>query len=478
MAYFRIFIAVLLSLMLPGNKSGAENSKLESVYVSSYGQDCNYCGSQDHPCKSIAQAVRQVDTGGTIFLNGSGTEQRPFDCARSLPDKGFHPGVNIDKNLTMKGLYSTPHVFCVKGFHFQKTNDEQQTLRFELSGIAFWQTPLTFENCHHVKIVNCSFYNTPRALNIEIQNMTTFRLDIQGFSSFHNNSNCIQLLLRDNVGNKSRRFVGININGTHFKQNGLHGEWRSNRGVIKVVSSKQKALKQIDIHVFCEKVKCVKNKGPFINLKALTAVTNETYKDVELSFNSLLSRKNSLNKRLRSTVPSLYFSQAKKTRAKFVNLKCNNNTSVQCIKVQSDEAEIDIQDSYFHNQSTMERAGSCLSLEACIGASIRILNTTFWKNEADAGGSLSINSPGGFLCINLTNVRFSKCSANRFGCAITVGKHSCAGHQTKPSPEKLYFNLRNVTIEHWGGKSRHTKCAAIYILLKGGKVTADRVQVS
>ncbi|KAL9973010.1 hypothetical protein ACROYT_G019414 [Oculina patagonica] len=473
MAYLRILIAVLLSLMLSSKKSGAESSELESVYVSPYGQDSNNCGSQGHPCKSIAQAVHQVDTGGTIFLNGSGTEQHPVDCARSLSDQGFPPGVLIDKSLTMKGFYSTPHVFCVKGFHFQKTNDIQQTLRFELSGIVFWQTPLTFENCHHVKIVNCSFHNTPSAVSIRIQNMTTFRLDIQGFSSFYNNSHCIDLLLLDNVGNKSRRFVGINISDTHFKQNGLYSVQRFERGVIKIVSSKHKALKQIDIRLFCEKVKCVKNQGPFINLKALTAVTIETYKDVELSFNRLPSWKNSLHKRHKHTVPSVYFSQARKTRAKFVNLKCNNNTFQQCIKVQSDEAEIDIQDSYFYKQSTMKRAGSCLSLEAFIGASISILNTTFWKNEADAGGSLSINSPGGFLCINLTNVRFSKCSANRYGCAITVGKYSLAGHHNQSSPKKLYFNLKNVTIDHWGGKSNYTKCAAIYILLKGGEVTAE-----
>ncbi|XP_078370493.1 uncharacterized protein LOC144654276 [Oculina patagonica] len=473
MTYLRNFMAVLLSLMLSSNKSGAENFQQDSVYVSLYGQDSNNCGSQGHPCKSIAQAVRQVDTGGTIFLNGSGTEQRPFECTSSLSDHGFHPGVNINKNLAMKGLYSTPHVFCVDGFYFQKTNDEQQTLRFELSGIAFWQTPLTFENCHHVKIVNCSFHNAPRALGILIQNMTTFRLDIQGFSFFRNNSHCIHVLLLDNFGNKSRRFVGININDTNFKQNGLYSVQRFERGIIKIVSSKHKVLKQIDIYVFCEKVKCVKNQGPFMNLRALTAVTNETYKDVELSFNRLPTWKDSLNRKPKHTVPSVYFSQARKTRAKFVNLKCKNNTSVQCIKVQSDETEIDIQDSYFYNQSTMKRAGSCLSLEAFIGASLRILNTTFWKNEAEEGGSLSINSPGGFLCINLTNVKFSKCSANMYGCAITVGKPSRAGHHNAPSPKKVYFNLKNVTIEHWGGKSHWTKCAAIYILLKGGKVTAE-----
>ncbi|XP_078370495.1 uncharacterized protein LOC144654277 isoform X2 [Oculina patagonica] len=476
MAYLRIFIAVLLSLMLSSNKSGAESSQLESVYVSLYGQDCNYCGSQGHPCKSIAQAVRQVHAGGIIFLDGSGTDKHPFNCASSLPDQGFHPGVNINKNLTMKGLYSTPHVFCVEGFHFQKTNDEQQTLRFELSGIAFWQTNLTFENCSHVKIVNCSFHNTPRALSIRIESMTTFRLDIQGFSTFYNNSHCIHLLLLDNVGKKSRRFVGINISGTHFKQNGLYSVKRFERGVLKIVSSKHKVLKQIDIRVSCEKVKCVKNQGPFMNLKAITAVTNETYKDMELNFNRLPSWKNSLNKKQKHTVPSLYFSQARKTRAKFVNLKCNNNPSVQCIKVQSVEANIDIQDSYFYKQSAMKIASSCLSVEAFIGASLRILNTTFSNNEADFSGSLFVDSPGGILYINLTNVRFSKCSANRYGCAITVGKPSWAGHHKESWPEKLFFNLQNVTIEHWGGKSKWTKCAAIHILLKGGKVTAEETK--
>ncbi|KAL9973687.1 hypothetical protein ACROYT_G020172 [Oculina patagonica] len=448
---------------------GAERSQLESVYVSLYGQDCNNCGSQGHPCKSIAQAIRQVETGGIIFLNGSGTEQHPFDCARGPPDQGFNPGVNISKNLTMKAFYSTPHVFCVEGFHFQKPNDEQQTLRFEFSGIAFWQTPLTFENCHHVKIVNCSFHNAPRALNITIQNMTTFRLDIQGFSSFHNNSHCIHLLLLDNIRSKSRS-VAINISGTHFKQNGFHGVQRSERGVMKIASNEDKALKQVNIQIFCEKVKCAKNRGPFINVNVSTAITNETYKDVELSFNRLPSWKNSLDRKPKLTVPSLYFSHARKTRAKFVNLKCNNNPSVQCIKVQSDEAEIDIQDSYFHKQSTMKRAGSCLSLEASIGASLRISNTTFQQNEADAG-SLFVDSPDGFLYINLTSVRFSRSSARKYGCAITVGKPLWAGHHNQSSPQKLYFNLRNVTIEHWQGK--WSKCTAVHVLLKGGSVSAE-----
>ena len=370
----------------------------------------------------------------------------------------------------MKAFNLTPYVFCAEGLHFQKTNGEQHTLTLELSGIAFWTTPLIFEDWNQVKILNCSFHNTLRALSIQLQNITTFQLDVQGFSFFQNNSQCIKLLLLDNIGNKSR-FIAINISGTHFIQNGFYGVQRSERGVMKIASSDHKALKQVDVHIFCEKIKCVKNQGPFINLNVSTAITNETYKDLELSLNRLPSWKISSDKEQKLAVHSLYFSNARKTQAKFVNLECRHNPSVQCIKTQSVEADVDIQNSYFHKQSTMGRAGSCISIEANIRASLRILNSAFKKNEADSGGSLFADSPDGILYINITNVRFAECRARMYGCVITIGKPSWSGHHNQTSPQKLHFNLRNVTIERWKGK--YSKCTAVHVLLKSGNVTAE-----
>ena len=443
----------------------AKDGKLENVYVSLYGNDSKSCGSQSQPCRSISRAVCQVDAGGQIYLDGKGTAQRPYNCSSSLPESS---GIIFNENLTMKAFNATPNVFCVEGFHFQKTNGEQQTLRLELSGIAFWNTPLTFEDWHQVKVINCSFHNTPRALSIQIHNIVTFRLDIEGFSSFHKNSQCIKLLLLDYIGNKNC-LIYINISGTHFKQNGRYGVQSSERGVMKVASSDHKALKQVDIHVFIEKVKCTKNQGPFVNVNVPTAITNETYKDLELSFNKLPSWKNSSDKKPKLAMYSLYFSRARKTRAKFVNLECSNDPYIQCIKTQSDEADVDIQDAFFHNQSTMETAGSCISIEANIRASLRILNSTFKENEADAGGSLFVDSPDGFLNVNLTNVRFAKCRAKKYGCAVTIGKLFWPGHH-QSSPQRLHLNLRNVTIEQWQ-LVKHSNCAAVHVLLKSGNVT-------
>ncbi|KAJ7371231.1 hypothetical protein OS493_027345 [Desmophyllum pertusum] len=65
-----IIIMVLFSLTLSNKKSGAIDSKFEKVYVAPFGQDSKRCDTQEQPCQSIAQAVRQVDWGGEIYLKG------------------------------------------------------------------------------------------------------------------------------------------------------------------------------------------------------------------------------------------------------------------------------------------------------------------------------------------------------------------------------------------------------------------------
>ena len=124
--------------------------------MSLHGNDCKTCGSPSLPCKSIALAVHHVDYGGYIYLDGRGTKECPYGCKadRNIPID--HRGIYINKSLTIEGLYSTPHVLCTEGFHFQKTNDEQETFRLELSGIDFQQTPISCDDCQHVLIHNWS----------------------------------------------------------------------------------------------------------------------------------------------------------------------------------------------------------------------------------------------------------------------------------------------------------------------------------
>ena len=107
------------------------------MYVSLHGKDTKTCGTQSLPCRSIAQAAYRVGHGGNIYLDGRGTKKRPYGCRSGRNILIDHPDVYVNKTLTLRGFYSTPHVLCTDGFHFQKTNGEQLTFALALSGIDF-----------------------------------------------------------------------------------------------------------------------------------------------------------------------------------------------------------------------------------------------------------------------------------------------------------------------------------------------------
>ncbi|PFX19727.1 hypothetical protein AWC38_SpisGene15864 [Stylophora pistillata] len=444
-----------------------EGATLPNVYVTRHGIDSETCGSRSQPCKSIVQAIERVSFGGFIYLDGQGTTEHPYDCSSCNTSVACHHGIHVTKSLTIKGTFF-PHVFCVKGFHFQWTVDEQQTLTFELSGIHFWQTPFTCKDCSSIVIHNCSFRNTARNFIIETQNISYVQLVVQGDSVFHNNSQCFELLLFDS-GGKQNRFLEVNITNTNFEENGLYGQ-KDKRGGMKIMSVAKMVLNPVYISIFCRKTKFFSNRGPFISVNVPTAVTNETYRDVELRYNGFHPKDFFLN--LEPEVPpherSLFFSLSWETRAKFIGLNCLDNKNVLCIQVVSPIADIDIQDSQFRYLQATRCKGSSLSLAAYINASLRITNSFFYKNTAYTGGSLFVKAPKDFLKIDLANVTFSHCRA-KIGCVIFIGTTKI---RNQSDAHNLFLNFRNVTVERWKGLNH--KCVAVEVLLKNGNIDIER----
>ena len=175
-----------------------------NVYVSRKGIDSESCGSKNQPCKSIIQAVKRVSFGGFIYLDGRGTLEHPYDCSNPNSSVACHHSIHVTKSLTIKGIYFPPHILCVGGFHFQWIVNEQQNLRFELSGIHFRQTPFTCKDCKRIVIHNCSFRDTERTFIIETQNISSVQLDVHGDSSFRYNSQCFEFLLFDDCREQNR----------------------------------------------------------------------------------------------------------------------------------------------------------------------------------------------------------------------------------------------------------------------------------
>ncbi|PFX17578.1 hypothetical protein AWC38_SpisGene18099 [Stylophora pistillata] len=442
-----------------------KGSNIVNVYVSLVGNDTKTCGSQSLPCQSIAQAVHRVVYGGNIYLDGRGTKKRPYSCKNDPNILMGHPGIFVNKSLTIRGLYSTPYVSCTGGFHFLMANGMQLTFTLEFSGITFQQTPLNCNDCQRITIHNCSFHNALRALAINIQNITDFYLEIQGNSTFRNNSQCINVLLLNNTKVKSRD-VTIKIKDAVFEKNGVRRRY-TETGVVKIRSVAGKGSCPVYIGIVCRKVKSSYNKGQFLDLNVSSAITNETFKDIEVHDNGNYQNK------FKKIVQGLYFSKARETKAKFISMSFHDNPSVQCIVVQSDKAEIVIQDSSFERQLALPKSlGSCLSLVASISASVRIVNSNFYLNEAGTGGSLFINSPNGSLAIALTNVTFRQCKARK-GCAIYVGRAPQGPSPGHWSPKTLQFSLQNVTVQQWRGKSHGGHCAAVDVLLSSGIIEVE-----
>lgn len=298
--------------------------------MSPFGRDANNCGAEVRPCQTIAQAVRQVTWGGVIYLNGSGSENLPFNCSL--------PGIHLNKSLSITGFLS-PNVNCIGGLYFQKAHNQPQ-IHVKLSEIIFWQTSLFFQDCQKITIVNCTFREATVAINVQLQNLTTFYLDISGDSLFHNNSLCIDLLFLENVMNRERQ-ITVNMNDVRFERNGFHGGPHRgiHRGGLRFASKERSGTFLEQINVSCNNVKYVDSNGSLVDIYVANASTKEIYTHVELVSND-------------RTPYSLYFSNAKQLNVQFIRLRCLFNPSTRCIRIQSNKAEVKIYHSLFYKFSS------------------------------------------------------------------------------------------------------------------------------
>lgn len=417
---------------------------------------------------SIPQAVHQVEWGGTINLSGAETEHSPYKCS-ATETTDYHPGIYVTKSLSIKSYHSVPYISCVGGIYFQKTRETQENPWFELSGIVFQQTTLTFKDCNFVKIFNCSFKNGLTPLNIQINKNTNFSLDIGGSSLFRNNSLCIKFVLFNNIESKDR-YIGINITDTNFYENGIHdGLKSSDKGAIKLAADESSHVSLLHLQVFCYKVNFTRSLGFFINNNIATATTKEIYKYVRLKYNKGTPLHSSGTKP-KFQVESLYSSRAEKIYARFIDVHCIHNILLRCITIKSNEADVQIQDSQFTNQSAVKASGSCLFLESNISATLAVFHTMFTRNRAKEGGGLYVNCPNGTLRLTFTGVNFTRCSSQRYGCAILVGRRE---RNSVMSPKRLYASFRNVHFKN-NGYNSHSNCITVYILLKTGAVEIDK----
>lgn len=339
----------------------------QTVHVSLFGSDTWTCGTTLEPCRTIAMAVHQVAWGGRIVLNGNETKQQPFDC-RNITTHAHHPGIRVSKNITMASLHSTrAYVSCLKGIHFYRSH---QGLRITLIGIAFSRTPLKFNDCSRILLINCTHGNATEAVTVRVATSVNTNLTIHG-SLFQNNSLCVKIHFAQGSG-KDVEF-SLHIDNTKLLNNGINATSPARGGVV--FFNETGFSRKIHLRVTADKIVCTDNGGHFLATELPTAVTIETYNNVALERNHFFHSR------------SLYYSTVKKADVTFGRLKCRNNYEIRCITIQSGmngTVNVKVHESSFYNNSASRTKKvptfRVMGTEAQSGT-IKISNTSFVRNN-------------------------------------------------------------------------------------------------
>ena len=340
----------------------------QTVHVSIFGSDTCTCGTSLEPCRTIAMAVDQVDWGGRIVLNGNGTNQQPFDCGKTITN-GHHSGIRVSRSLTMTSLGSTlPNVSCLKGIHFHRSNE---SLWITLTGIAFFGTPLKFNECSNISLTNCSLQNTKEAIFVRVAKSLNTSLTIRG-SLCQNNSLCVKIHFAQ--GSETDIKFSLHLDDTKFLKNGFkNARSRAVGGVV--LSNETEFSSKIRLYITADKIVCAANMGHFLSAELPTAVTTERYSSIDLDRNHFVWSR------------SLYYSKVKMANVVFVRLRCTNNYETRGLTIHSRKnatVNLKVFESSFYNNSVSQ--SKKLPIFRVVGTgvqagTVKIFNTTFERNN-------------------------------------------------------------------------------------------------
>ena len=314
-------------------------------------------------------AVTRVARGGQVVLNASGTEEQPFNCTTHA----HHPGIRVTRSVTIISLNQMQaRVTCQNGFHFHRSHEQ---LRIALRGVTLINTPLKFKDCSDVEIFDCVHLNTHVGAAVSIRMEESWKVNVNISNSlFQNNSVGLKIRFEQVHHLKPDVEFSLNIDKTKFLKNGFYLA-SLKRGAV-LFSSKTNFSRKIDLRVRVDEVVCVEGGGHFLNIALPTAVTKETYRNVNLERNHFISSH------------SLYYSNVKNASVTFFRLQCSNNSEIRCLTIQSfAKAErtihLSLNESRFHDNRTNRKKLAAIFRATGVqphSGTIDIYNTSFVRN--------------------------------------------------------------------------------------------------
>ena len=371
----------------------------------------------------------------------------------------------------MERVRARPYVSCAEGFHFKPSLEgNQQRLKVTVSGIIFRGTPLTFEDCSHVELLNCSHQNAKTAVSVLISRTSSIHFKLQGPSFFQNNSQCLKVMMFHKTNS-----LTMNINKVEFRSNGLTGREFLTTSLITIATHRKKSSRYAYLYASFYNITCAGNRVPFINTDLPSGATKEIYSNVKVVNNNIRTQTNDDRIMKRHSPDSMFTFRTKRSQITIKELHCaenRNSQSLRCIKVQSFDAKINVANSVFLGHSVLKDRGAALYVETEQRASLEVFNTTFERNRANIGGALFTSSKGGSLKLNLTNINFTRCESINGGAAVVVGK--LPGRRARSVAYHLRAYLTKVQVTFCASLntvSHRRGCGSVCIMLKSGEVS-------
>ena len=426
-------------LFLPPAEIKAERS----IYVSLLdGHDNPGCGSIKRPCRTIVRAVEIAAWGDRVYIDGSGTEQQPYDCKSRATRR-----VDVKVSLDFEGYKSAVFVKCTGGIYFEG-QDTGGELHITLANITFSATPIIFKRSSNVEIKNCGFQdNARRAIEFRATPLVESTSFLVKKSTFEDNGLCVYLDFTGTVASGIR--ATVRIENTTFHGNTRGGNPGRAGGVLITSTTGIEGL--LPISVACKNIVYNKNRGPFITLQISAAISSEYYSNMEFVGNEA-----TLGKVYKKGFwGSLYVSRTKFTNASFVNIRCKNNDNIRCFGIASEETQIKIQGSVIAHQKVEDYGGGLYISEADKSVRLDVADSSFVNCSAREGGAIHVDNGKGSINFMLRNASFVSCNATVAGSAVIIGGYTRAKTGGE-GIQVLSTSIENVTVSNcFTGDRKH-----------------------
>ena len=218
----------------------------------------------------------------------------------------------------------------------------------------------------------------------------------------------------------------LKIDKTKFLENGFYTK-SMQRGAVVFLNHINDFSRQIHLLIIVEKVLCVGGGGHFLNIDLPTAVTKETYTDINLERNHFITSR------------SLYYSRVKMASVTFFRLQCRNNSDIRCITIQSytkanKTVDLNVHGSRFYDNRTNRTKLAAIfrvtGIEAQSGI-IHISNTSFVRNYKFAVSvtpNLKLRLDGVQVASSLLGVRivaYNKLAIKESNYCLDVSINNC-----------------------------------------------------